>query len=212
MKTFLKFNFDILICQKEMAEFKNLLDSKPVLSERNDILPFFTKHRHLSAFLASYFTNIVKFDRLAFEYQLFGDFACDLVVGDSDKGRYCFIEFENATDKSVFEKKAAKVTPEWGTRFEHGFSQIVDWFWKLDDMKNTTDLQSRFGRNLDQYFGMLVVGRNTHLEYREVARKQWRLNKVLIDSKDVFCVTFDELYVDLNEKLQRYISYGKSLV
>lgn len=212
MKSFLKFDFDPHACQNELGEFKNLLDSKPALSEANDILPFFSSHKHLSAFLGSYFTYIEKFDRLAFEYQLFGDFSCDLVVGDSDKGRYCFIEFENASHNSVFEKKRTKETPEWGTRFEHGFSQIVDWFWKLDDMKNTTDFQNRFERNLSQYFGMLVVGRDTHLEHREKDRKQWRLNKVLIDSRYIFCVTFDELYVDLNNRLQRYISIGKSLI
>ena len=210
MKTFLKHTFDPVACQKELVDFKQLLDSKVVLSERNDILPFFGSHHHLSVFVASYFAYIEKFDRLAFEYQLFGDFSCDLVVGDSTTGWYCFIEFENASETSVFEKKKTKETPEWSTRFEHGFSQIVDWFWKLDDLKNTVDLQNRFERNLIRYYGMLVIGRDTHLEHREKSRKNWRLEKVLIDSKQVFCITFDELYEDLNKRLQSYIAIATS--
>lgn len=209
MKSFLKLDFDPLVCQEELNDFKDLLARKPALSEAGDILPFFSNRKHLSAFVGSYFPYIERFDRVAFEYQLFGDFSCDLVVGDSSTGWYCFVEFENADNKSVFEKRKPKETPEWSRRFEHGFSQIVDWFWKLDDMKKTTDLESRFERNLIQYYGMLVVGRDENLEFRERDRKRWRLGKVLIDSKQIFCVTFDELYSDLNGRLQNYFAIGK---
>lgn len=211
MKSFLKFDFDLKQCSSELADLKVLLDSKSDLSERLDILPFFNDRRHLSAFLGSYSPYMGRFDRLAFEYQLYGDFACDLVVGDSGKGYYCFIEFENANDKSVFEKKPSKNAPEWGTRFEHGFSQLVDWFWKLEDMKQTQDSRTRFGVGELRYFGLLVVGRNKNFDEREIIRKQWRLDRVLIDSKQIFCVTFDELYSDLSEKLLTYETIAKSL-
>jgi len=211
MKNFEKLDFNYQTCKNELDEFKNLLDKQKILSEATDILPFFRNHKQLSVFLGSYVPYFVKFDRIAFEYQLFGDFSCDLVVGDSSKDTYLFIEFENANDKSIFEKKQTKETPEWSTRFEHGFSQIVDWFWKLDDMKHTTTLQNQFG-NLIQYYGMLVVGRNTYLEYREKIRKKWRLEKVLIDSKHIICLTFDELHSDLSDRLHQYSSVDKTKI
>lgn len=202
MKTFLKHTFDPNACLNEVTDLRSLLNAKAVLSERNDILPFFRARPNLSAFLGSYFPKLRSFDRLAYEYQLFGDLSCDLVVGDSTTGWYCFIEFENADEHSIFQTKRPKTTPEWSTRFEHGFSQIIDWFWKLEDFRHTADLQSRFERNLVRYYGMLVLGRDRDLEYREKLRKEWRLEKVVIDSKQIYCVTFDELCDDLENKLK----------
>ena len=143
MKTFIRFRFDLKRCRTELDEFKKLLDNHPTLDERRDILPFFREREHLSAFIGSYFApSIENSDRLAFEYSLFGDFFCDLVVGDSARGVYCFVEFEDATPTSIFESRGQKATLEWSSRFERGFSQIVDWFWKLDDMRGTIEFKS----------------------------------------------------------------------
>ncbi|MBI1930808.1 DUF4263 domain-containing protein [Candidatus Poribacteria bacterium] len=205
MKTFIKFNFDPKLCRRELDEFKELLDSRSTLDERRDILPFFRKRKHLSAFIGSYFSyQIYNFDRLAFEYSLFGDFSCDWVVGDFAKGGYCFIEFEDATPTSIFEPKGKKATLEWSSRFERGFSQIVDWFWKLDDMKGSIAFKSQFGRDYIRYNGMLILGRSKDLDYKEQMRLQWRLDKVLVDSMQIFCITFDELYKDLDSHLSHY--------
>lgn len=210
MKTFLTLDFSLEECQEELKRFRLLLDSKHDLSEKEDILPFFNKSKHLSAFLGSYSPYVANYDRVAYEYQLFGDFACDLVVGDSKTGWYCFIEFENANRKSVFDQKQGKYAPEWGARFEHGFSQLVDWFWKLEAMKTSVDFETRFERRSVRYYGILVVGRDAGLTARELDRKQWRLDKVKIDSRDILCLTFDQLYVDLNFRLQNYIKLARS--
>jgi hypothetical protein len=206
MKTFLTFDFSLKQCAEELQRFKALLDSQQNLREKEDILPLFNECKHLSAFLGSYSPYVGNFDRLAFEYELFGDFACDLVVGDSTTNRYCFIEFENANERSIFDKKKNKYAPEWGARFDHGFSQIIDWFWKLDDVKSTVDWKDRFGDKATvSYYAILVVGRDTSLGYRETHRKQWRLDKVKIDSREILCLTFDQLYKDLNQRIQNYI-------
>ena len=210
MKTFLTLDFNLQECKAELAQFKLLLDSKHDLSEKGDILPLFNDCKHLSAFLGSYSPYVANYDRLAYEYQLFGDFACDLVVGDSRTGWYCFIEFENANTKSIFEQKSNKYAPEWSTRFEHGFSQLVDWFWKLEAMKDSVDFETRFERRNVRYYGILVVGRDANLTQRELTRKQWRLDKVKIDSRDILCLTFDQLYKDLDFRLQTYIHLAKS--
>ncbi len=208
MKDFLVHIFDPMCCRKELNELKALLDNQTELSEKNDILPFFKKRSHLSAFLGSYFVHLEEFDRLAYEYSILGDFVSDLAIGDSKTNTYCFVEFEDAMPTSIFKKNPNKTTPEWSGRFEHGFSQIIDWFWKLDDMKNTTAFQNQFGVGYIRYSGLLVLGRRTNLSRREQTRLKWRLEKVLVDSKPIICITFDELYDDLNHRLQNYRRYS----
>jgi hypothetical protein len=59
------------------------------------------------------------------------------------------VEFEDAASKSIFVSKSGKNTPEWSSRFEKGFTQILDWFWKLDDLEKTDAFEDRFtARNI----------------------------------------------------------------
>lgn len=77
-------------------------------------------------------------------------------------------------------------------------------------MKTSVDFETRFERRSVRYYGILVVGRDASLTARELDRKQWRLDKVKIDSRDILCLTFDQLYVDLNLRLQNYIKLARS--
>lgn len=203
MKEFIELKFDPALCKVELCEFGSLLEHIEKLKEREDILPFFRERHHLSAFIGSYFSRLLTFDRLAFEYPLFGDFVCDLVVGDFERGAYSFVEFEDANPTSIF-KSLTRSTPEWSQRFEHGFSQIVDWFYALDDMKSTVSFESRFGKRNISYNGMLVIGRKSTLDPLQANRLQWRLDKVLVNSQHVYCVTFDELFHDLHSRFETY--------
>ncbi|MGA2228815.1 MAG: Shedu anti-phage system protein SduA domain-containing protein, partial [Syntrophobacteraceae bacterium] len=111
--------------------------------------------------------------------------------------------FEDASRDSIFVDKG-RSTYDWSPRFEHGFSQIVDWFWKIDDLKNTSQARAIFGtENVDAY-GMLVIGRDAFLSSVDRARLTWRLNKVIIDSHKVICITFDQLARDLRGRINLY--------
>lgn len=203
MKSFEHFQFSPNLCRKELLELKELLETQDDLSERKQILPFFQSRKHLSAFVGFYAPQIVNLDRLAFEYDLFGDFSADLVIGDSTKGHYCFIEFEDASENSIF-KKTNRASSDWSPRFEHGFSQIVDWFWKLEDMRQTTKFRDCFGQDYISYSALLIIGRDHYLSSADKNRLKWRMDKVQIDSKPLFCLTFDNLYEDLNSRLLRF--------
>jgi len=203
MKDFIEFEFQPRICGTQLAEFQELL-RKPSLSERDDILPFFRNRPHLSAFVASYHPQINRFDRIAFEYDIFGDFTADLVIGDSVKKAYCFVEFENADFNSIFVNKPGKSSPEWSSRFEKGFSQIIDWFWKLDDLEKTNDYENRFNSRSIDYMGLLIIGRNEDLKFREKTRLVWRQQNLIVNSKHIYCITFDDLYDDLSFRLDKY--------
>ena len=150
------------------------------------------------------FPYIARFDRIAYEYDIFGDFKADLVVGDSESGWYAFIEFESASQASIFQTKRNKTTPDWSSRFEHGFIQVVDWFWKLSSLEYTREFVSRFGREFTGYEGILIVGRLEGLAQRERDRLRWRRDRLMVNSKHIHCVTFDELYRHLDTRLSSY--------
>ena len=142
-----------------------------------------------------------KIDRLGHEMDVFGHFRCDVVVGNSTERAYSLIEFEDATEGSVF-RKGPKYNDEWGPRLEHGFSQLVDWFWTIDDQRQTREFARRFGGNDAIFFGMLVVGRRKFLPESGADRLRWRTRNVLIGNQTITCITFDDLYDGLRDRLR----------
>src|SRR5437660_8646918 len=104
MKNFQSIALDFPLCCKHVEEFEQLLASKDELSERGDVLPFFQKHEQLAVLMGMFNSRISWVDRVAWEFDSFGDFACDLAVGEKDRGAYCLIEFEDAASNSVFQK------------------------------------------------------------------------------------------------------------
>jgi hypothetical protein len=193
MKKLDAITFDFTACCKGFDEFRGLLAAKDELSESSDVLPFFQARPHLSLLFGQFNSRIAWADRIGWEFDIFGDFACDLVVGEWSRGEYCFVEFEDASSESVFEKRGKKATREWGRRFDHGYSQIIDWAHKLDDRLASADFLARFGVREIKFEAVLVIGRDKHLDMGEKHRLSWRAEKVTVNTKKVVCMTFDEL-------------------
>src|SRR6266542_1249640 len=124
MKTFTPLAFDPVRAHKEVLELRDLLAANPVLEEHRDLFPFFRSRPHLSALCGRYDLQVQHFDRVAWEYELFGDFSCDLVVGDSVTKDYCFIEFEDAGPRSLFVPQAQSPTPR-ARRLARGFIDVA---------------------------------------------------------------------------------------
>jgi hypothetical protein len=197
-------------CLTEAQELQAFLGSHQSLKERDEVLPFFKERRHLSAFLGVYNYHTIKYDRVAHEYPLFGDFTCDLVAGDWQRRGYVFVEFENGAPDSIFVKKRSKNTPEWSPRFEHGFSQIVDWFYKLDTQRQSADFEERFGDRVVRVSGLLIVGRREDFGPRERDRLKWRQQHIDINGNKVHCLTFDDLCDETLARLAGYPFLQKS--
>ena len=202
MKKLNNFNADWNALNKELADFKQLLDQHDELDERKQILPFFAKNANLAAAIGMLFPETFRVDKLAFEFDIFGDFKADLVIGNSDSNRYCFIEFEDAKRNSIFQMGRSRYLPDWSPRFEHGFSQISDWFWKLSDVQKTEGFEDRFGTRHINYYGILIIGRAHFLDSVAIKRLKWRENNMLINSKSIYYYTFDKLYDDLTKKIK----------
>src|SRR5262249_2142088 len=137
MKDFINVDFDPAQCKRELDRFQALLASKQDLSERDDLQPLFKNNPQLTAFIGTSIPDIGPANLLANEFQIFGDYAADIVIGNLETKTFCAIELEDARPNSIFSPRQGRTTTEWGRRFEHGFSQLVDWFFSFDDHKNS---------------------------------------------------------------------------
>jgi Domain of unknown function (DUF4263) len=63
-------------------------------------------------------------------------------------------------------------------------------------------MAERFGQNKINYEGILIVGRNHYLTPATKKRLDWRTKYVLINSRNILCYTFDDLFDVLNYKFQ----------
>lgn len=204
MKTFKKHSLDITELEKEIEDFENLLTQNKELDENNDVLPFFRKRNHLSLFIGNYFPNLGLPNCLSYEFSVLNDFKADIAVGNKRKSVFCFIELEDAKENSVFVKKGKKFTSEWATRFEKGYSQIIDWFWKIEGHQGDKEFIDIFDSREITYTGMLIIGRDNFLNTTERDRLSWRHDKVQVNSNQVICLTYDELLADFKEKLELF--------
>jgi hypothetical protein len=195
------FRLDKARLRKELKAFQKLLgpDTKE-LGEQADILPFFRGNRNLASLLGQHNSLLVTPDLFKDEFGLIGDHACDLAVGNAASGQFCFVEFEDAGKTSVF-RGGKKAAPRWGTRIEQGFSQLLDWFYVLEDLRKTAKFRTLFGSDLADYVGLLIVGRSGHLPEATQHRLRWRSANVLVGGKKIKCLTFDELLHDLTERV-----------
>ncbi len=204
MKDLQPIAFDPTTVRSELDRFRTLLGSKTELSERDDIQPLFKSCPQLSAFVGMTVPGVSPADRIAFEFDVFGNYTADLVVGNSLSQVFCAIEFEDAREHSVLHKTAARARKEWGRRLEHGFGQLIDWFHAFDDHKNTADFTKHFGFGHVRFYGMLLVGRSAHLTAYDRGRLRWCSDRVTINTHAIYCWTFDELAEALDRQWQLF--------
>ena len=196
-------------CKKELRAFGKLLKTNPELSERGDISPFFKTSKQLSAFIGTYAPDIGPASELTYEFSFLGDFAADLVVGSRNKKRYLVVEFEDGGKNSIFKEVKGRATTDWSSRFEHGYSQLIDWFCILDDYKKTDKFKNQFGGGYITFSGLLIVGRNSGVSESDRVRLHWRMDKVLVDSHTIKCITYDDLHEQLEARLAFYPAASK---
>lgn len=174
--------------------FKDLLDTAR-MDEQEHILPLFRQHAHLGALLSRvYFIDPAQ-SQLAMRLELnVGFFRADLVVADLHRNHYLLVEFEHGHHDSIF-ARGQRSTPEWSKTFEHGYSQIVDWFWWLARNEGSGEYHRLFLRETPTITGLLVIGRDLptyEAELRE--RLAWRMEYSVINSRKIYVSTYDELF------------------
>lgn len=203
MKAFQPLTLDVKALSENLAELQAFLAAEPRLRERSQVLPFFKQRQHLCAALG-YANNAVELpDRWANELSLFDDFVCDVAAGDSEANAYTLIEFEDAQEHSIFSGlKPHRSMKSWSSRFEHGFSQLVDWAWRLSaEGEGSSAFRRIFGDNNPSIHLLLVVGRDSDLTRDDLARLRWRANHVSLGQYRMSCFTFDGCLHSIRRRL-----------
>lgn len=203
MKQFEELQFSRDQCARELKEFREQLAQNTALAERQVLKPFFQKARQLCGFIGTYVSDIGPANLLAYEFPVAGDFVADIVVGSRETQTFCMVELEDASPPGVFVRTGRRAT-EWNPRFEHGFSQLVDWFYALDDLKGTERFARDFGYGHAKFHGLLVIGRSGDVQEEDRHRLRWRAERVLVDSHPIHCVTYDELHEHLDRRLRHF--------
>jgi hypothetical protein len=103
------------------------------------------------------------------EFSLWGDFICDLVSGSVRDAAFTSVEFEDAAENSLFRPQAGRRNSHWGTRADHGVSQVIDWLFRISREDGSDQLQRDFGARHLRLMGLVVVGRSADVkEYDRV--------------------------------------------
>jgi Domain of unknown function (DUF4263) len=204
MKDFVEVSISPGKLTRELEAFGKLLASRRRLRERKHIKRFFDKSRQLSAYApAAFIPEIEAADvLLAYEFDnLGGNFVADVVVENKKTSTYCMIEYEDPAPGSIFKAVGRRSTKEWGKWFEHAFSQLVDWFCAIDDLKSSGQLKKSFEENAT-FHGLIVIGRDSGLSNDDRRRLRWRSNNVLVHGHKIHCITYDYLYQRLSDRLE----------
>src|SRR5579875_20797 len=203
------FALDRRKAKAELKSFKTLLDGKGKgdLGEANDLLPFFEASEHLCALMGTYNSRIIDYRNISIarEFSIFSDHRADLAVGDKKNRQFCFIEFEDAKSTSIFNTVVAKATPDWSPRYDHRFSQLIDWILWLENNRGNTAYKGRFHPASIPYAMLLVIGRDRDLADPALRERfEWRSESVVVASEKVHCITYDTLYEDLSTRLKYF--------
>lgn len=135
------------------------------------------------------------------ECSIVHEFRADYAVANKDRSKFLFIEFENAKKESIFAAKAltkSNTSYQWSKTFEHGFSQVVDWYFRLDDYLKTSKIDEHFGAPKINYVGIIVLGRDHFLKQAGLTQRfEWRRDHTVINNQPLRCYTFDGLAKEL---------------
>jgi hypothetical protein len=191
--------FEIAKCESDLKAFEVLLQNPKEELGETILLKFFREHPNLILLMG----KIVLSPRFYMdEFNLFNEFYPDFGIADKSKESFVFVEFEEAKQFSIFGENVNKssIRHEWGIKLERGFSQIINWFYRLEDYKRTNKYKEHFEGKEIKYWGILVVGRDEFIPPGSSERIEWRFDRVRVDLKQVHFYTYDGLYRELKNK------------
>lgn len=187
----------------ELDAFGGLLQSGTPLGETKQILPFVRRSRHLAAAFGFANHALGAPDLLAMERPLFGCFRCDVAIGSSTARQFTLVELEDARENSVFEAVKGRGFPRWSSRFERGFSQLVDWAWRIDyERQPSAALEAAFGTSDPRIHYPLVIGRDQWIGAAGRARLDWRHLHNGISEQRTTIWTSDDLFTFISDRLK----------
>jgi hypothetical protein len=186
---------------QQVDEFQEFLRQRP-RSERKHFLPFFAKHPQICAYFGFFNIAVRSPTHIGMEFSLWGDFICDLVSGSVRDAAFPCVEFEDAAENSLFRPQAGRRNSHWGTRADHGVSQVIDWLFRLSREDGSDQLQRDFGARHLRLMGLVVVGRSADVKEYDRVRLEWRSQNSIVGGANIWIVTYDDLLEWLNGRLE----------
>ena len=90
----------------------------------------------------------------------------------------------------------------WSRRFEHGFSQLVDWAWRISaEGESSAAFRRIFGDNNPAIHLLLIAGRDSDLGKDDLTRLRWRANHTSLGQFKMSCFTFDGILKSIRRRL-----------
>jgi hypothetical protein len=192
VSVFTPVELDLRIAELQLAEFKLWFDENKRFSETR-VVNELKRLAHLSALIGYMEPAFGKPNVYKYEFVIQGVFRADLVIGNSNSGRFVLVEFEGGQDHSIFGPRSTNQMRDWSHQLQHGFGQIVDWSWAKNDNQHTEVFKSAFGCERMSELYVLVSGRRDSINRVEASRLQWRSEKTTIGGTKVVCMTYDDL-------------------
>jgi hypothetical protein len=82
---------------------------------------------------------------------------------------------------------------DWSREMGHGFGQLVDWAWAIDDNQHTQVFKNALGVDEFSEEFLLVCGRESGLSETERKRVIWRGKNISLRGRQATFLTYDGL-------------------
>lgn len=203
---------DLTVLQREIGEFAVMLASKPSHEER-EFLDLFGRCPHLASAVGHINAAINSPDLVAVERPIFS-FRCDIAVGQSSTGDFTIIELEDAKQNSIFKRTDRnRAYPSWSGRYEAGFSQLLDWAWRIEhERPPAVTLEPIFGTTDPDIHYVLIIGRDQYLDAAGRARLKWRRKTNGIANRHTTVWTYDDLLSFVQRRADAAVDDAVSLL
>jgi hypothetical protein len=136
--------FDVRKAERELKTFERFLQRHAFFKERK-VVAVLKKCPHLCCLVGPLVAGLPVPNVYKFEFQIQGLFAADLVIGNLDSQLFVLVEFEGGEKNSLFGPKSTIQVRDWSRHTGHGFGQLIDWGWAIDDARNNVALKNAFG-------------------------------------------------------------------
>jgi hypothetical protein len=204
MTKWLPLKVDPAAARSQLGELRDCLNTNARMSE-GALRDFIAARPQIIASLGLLNAAADRIDRWAPEVTLVAKHECDFVVGDSHRCVYTLVELKDANPESIYRRVPA--TPYFTNRFNHGYSQIMDWLCVLDGLQDTPEFIDYWGQTTPpQFVGVLVIGRTPPLTLEGRRRMAWGSLKVKVNSHSILCLTYDDLTARLIDKTDIFAS------
>ena len=201
MSIFQSYRYVLATAKAELDSFETWLSGAGFVTE-TEIVGQIRAREHMICLLGPA-GNISAPNLVKWELNIHGLYRSDLVLGNNNRRRFLFVEFEGAEEFSLFGRSGTAQNRNWSHQLEHGFGQIVDWASFYANERNSALLTQNFGGEIQQPSFLLICGRDAGVVGPlERQRLNFRRSSVHVAGINSETLTFDEMARAMRDSLE----------